>query len=290
MDQAHKLRELINDYSNGEDDVVESDARIIAISSGKGGVGKTNLTVNLGIALSKLGKKVAVIDADLGMANVDVLLGIVPKYTLVNVIRNEKTMAEVMLEGPAGIRILSGGSGAMDLVNLNSKEVSHLIKGFMFLNKEVDYILIDTGAGIGKSVLSFIEAAKDVIMVVTPDPTSITDAYAVIKNINAGDKSIKVIVNRVESNKDGQIVFSKISSAAKKFLDIDIENLGYIYEDKHVKKAVRVQNAFMVTAPHCLASHAIEMLAYNLENNNEFDGEVVTGRFNRFVERLFKFK
>ncbi len=286
MDQAYKLRELINEHSKDESKDTKKDARIIAISSGKGGVGKTNLTVNLGIAISKLGKKVAVIDADLGMANVDVLLGIVPKYTLAHVIRNEKSMADVMIEGPSGIRILSGGSGAMDLINLDEESVTHLIEGLMFLNKQVDYILIDTGAGIGKSVLSFIEAAKDVIMVITPDPTSITDAYAVIKNINSTDKNIKVIVNRVESNKDGQNVFSKISSAAKRFLDVDLENLGYIYEDKNVKKAVRNQNAFMVSAPNCLASHAVEMIAYNLENNNAFDGG--GSRFNRFVERLFR--
>ncbi len=285
MDQAHKLRELISSGLNSDDDS-KKDAKIVAITSGKGGVGKTSLTVNLAIAMSKLGKKVAVIDADLGMANVDVLLGIVPKYTLAHVIRNEKTMSEVMVEGPAGIKILSGGSGAMDLVHLDEQSVLNLIDGLMFLNNEVDYIFIDTGAGIGKSVLSFIEAAEDVIVIVTPDPTSITDAYALIKNINYDEKNVKVIVNRVESNKDGKNVFSKISLATEKFLNIELENLGYIYEDKHVKKSVRSQNAFLISAPHSLASHAVEMLAYNLENNNVFDGQ--PNRFNRFVGRLFR--
>ncbi len=284
MDQAHKLRELINTGLDLDDDS-KNDAKIIAVTSGKGGVGKTSLTVNMAIAMSKLGKKVAVIDADLGMANVDVLLGIVPKYTLAHVIRNEKSMAEVMVEGPAGIKILSGGSGAMDLVNLDEEAVGNLVQGLVFLNNEVDYIFIDTGAGIGQSVLSFIEAAEDVIVVVTPDPTSITDAYALIKNINYKEKKVKIIVNRVESNKDGENVFSKINLAAEKFLDINLENLGYIYEDKHVKKSVRSQNAFLISAPHCLASHALEMLAYNLENNHVFDGG--KKRFSRFVGRLF---
>ncbi len=283
MDQAHKLRQLINASLNSEDS--KKDARIIAVTSGKGGVGKTSLTVNMAIAMSKLGKKVAVIDADLGMANVDVLLGIVPKYTLAHVIRNEKSMSDVMVEGPAGIRILSGGSGAMDLVNLDEESVENLIEGLVFLNSEVDYVFIDTGAGIGKSVISFIEAAEDVIVVITPDPTSITDAYALIKNINYKEKKIKVIVNRVESVKDGKNVFSKISLAAEKFLNLELENLGYIYEDKHVKKSVRSQNAFLISSPHCLASHAVEMLVYNLENNNVFDGQ--TNRFSRFVGRLF---
>ncbi len=221
MDQAQRLREII--YSSKlqrsaskETAPAIRDARIITVSSGKGGVGKTNFTVNLAIALSRLGKNVSIIDADLGLANIDVVLGLVPKFTLSHVIRNEKEIKDIILDGPHGIRVISGGSGVMDLVNLDTEEISRLIESLEFLNDDSDYILIDTGAGLSRSVISFIEAASDVVMVITPDPTSITDAYAVIKNIANEDKNIKVVVNRVDSNKEGQNVFHKLNSAAKK--------------------------------------------------------------------------
>ena len=291
MDQAQRLREII--YSSKlqrsatkEPAPAIRDARIITVSSGKGGVGKTNFTVNLAIALSRLGKNVSIIDADLGLANIDVVLGLVPKFTLSHVIRNEKEIKDIILDGPHGIRVISGGSGVMDLVNLDSEEIARLIESLEFLNDDSDYILIDTGAGLSRSVISFIEAASDVVMVITPDPTSITDAYAVIKNIASEDKNIKVVVNRVDSNKEGQNVFFKLNSAAKKFLNVELDNLGYIYEDNNVKKAVRSQRPFLLEHPNCLASRGVELIAYNIENNKTFAG-TSTG-FTRFIEKLFK--
>jgi len=291
MDQAQRLREII--YSSKLQRSNESeatpairDARIITVSSGKGGVGKTNFTVNLAIALSRLGKSVSIIDADLGLANIDVVLGLVPKYTLSHVIRNEKEIKDIILNGPNGIRVISGGSGVMDLVNLNVEEISRLIESLEFLNDDSDYILIDTGAGLSQSVISFIEAASDVVMVITPDPTSITDAYAVIKNIASEEKSIKVVVNRVDSNKEGQNVFHKLNSAAKKFLNVELDNLGYIYEDSNVKKSVRSQSPFLLEHPNCLASRGVELIAYNIENNKTFTGS--TSGFTKFIEKLFK--
>lgn len=288
MDQAQRLRDIV---SGSKSTIIKKtagnkpDARVITISSGKGGVGKTNFTVNLAIALSKLGNRVTVVDADLGMANIDVLLGLVPRYTLSNVVNREKSMEEVIFKGPNDINIISGGSGIIDLVNLKDAEINQLIEGFTKLNEISDYILIDTGAGMSNSVLSFINAATDVILIITPDPTSITDAYALIKNISDVGKEIKLVINRIDSNKEGQEVFNKLEKVAKKFLNIELRSLGYIYEDNHVKKAVRMQKPFLMNYPNCLASKGLDLIAYNIENNN-LHVDQASG-FSKFINRLF---
>ncbi len=288
MDQAQKLRDIVKDVR--EDELLNStysrDSRIITVSSGKGGVGKTNFTVNLGIALSKQGKRVTIIDADLGLANVDVILGIIPRYTLSHIVRNEKTIEEIMLEGPHGLKVISGGSGMLDLVNLKEDQIDSLIHTFDKLNEISDYILIDTGAGLNNSVLSFIKAASDVVVVITPDPTSITDAYALIKNISEEEKHINLVINRVESAKEGTEVFGKLERAAKKFLKIELNNLGYIYEDNNVKKSVRLQKPFSVEYPNSIATKGIELIAYNLVNK---ENKVATvNKFSVFISKLFR--
>jgi len=291
-DQAQRLRELINN-SRDTKAIVDKlnrtsqkhDARVIAISSGKGGVGKTNITVNLGLALCRLGKKVVIIDADLGLANIDVILGLVPKYNLMHLIKQEKSLEDIIIHGPNGLRIISGGSGIMDLVNLSESEILHLVDMLEALNSSADYILIDTGAGINKSVLSFIDASTEVVMIVTPDPTSITDAYAVIKNIVHTDKKICVIINKAESHKEGHDVFHKVNAATKRFLNLELESLGIILDDVHVKKAVRQQKPFFLSAPNAIASKSIELIAYNLENNSRYIQD--TKPFNVFIKRLF---
>jgi len=297
-DQAEKLRELINStkrdgkpaihlVNNAEDASSDApnDARIITVSSGKGGVGKTNFTVNLGIALAQLGNKVTIIDADLGLANIDVILGLVPKYTLTHVVKDGMQINDILVQGPAGINIVSGGSGVMELVNLEQDKLNALVESFEYMNNDSDFILIDTGAGLSQSVITFINAANEIILVVTPDPTSITDAYAVIKNIAEADKQIKVVINRIDSNKEGLDVFQKINSASKKFLDIEVESLGFIYEDMNVKKAVRKQTPFLISYPNCLASKGIGTIANNIVNDNCYQSNE-TG-FSRFMNRLF---
>ena len=280
MDQAQKLRDIVGEGSN---DV--SDARIITISSGKGGVGKTNFTVNLGIALAKLGKRVTIIDADLGLANVDVLFGIVTKYNLSNVIKGEISVQDSMVKGPYDINIISGGSGIMDLIDLDQNQLEKLIHTLSYFNTISDYILIDTGAGLSKSVLSFVEAASDVVLIITPDPTSITDAYALIKNITNDDqKKIKLIINRVDSNEEGDEVFNKLEQAVTKFLNRELENLGYIFEDSNLKRAVRKQTPLLDAYPRAIASKGIENIAYNLDNNHKYAKS--NNSFKSFLNRL----
>ncbi len=288
MDQAQKLRDIVNDINDIEEkkSKLDIDAKVITISSGKGGVGKTNFTVNLGIALSKLGNRVTIIDADLGLANVDVLLGLIPKYTFSHIINNEKFIEEVMTEGPCGVKIISGGSGIMELANLNGTQIEFLIDSLSRLNEISDYILIDTGAGISQSVLSFVKAATDVILVITPDPTSMTDAYSLIKNIHDEDKQINLVVNRVESSKEGQEVFSKIQRATDKFLGVKLNNLGYIYEDGNVKRAVRIQKAFSIEYPNSIATKGVELIAYNLVNKENKINRV--NKFKLFMNKLLK--
>lgn len=290
-DQAQSLRELIGSFKENKNKVMnintktEKSARVLAITSGKGGVGKTNFTINLGIALSKLDKRVSIIDADLGLGNIDVVLGLIPRFTLANVIRNELSILDTIVKGPNGINIISGGSGIVDLIDLSRDEIENLISNFYLLNQCSDYILIDTGAGINNSVLSFIEASDEVILVVTPEPTSITDAYALIKNIKRDRKSVKLVLNRIESSKEGHDVFKKINSATKKFLNFQVEELGFIYEDSAVRKSVKEQKPFIINFPNSVASKGIESVAYNLLNNQR---ELKNfSSFKRFVNNLF---
>ena len=205
-DQAEKLREIFEKFDNNANidpidnlkNLSKNSARVVTVTSGKGGVGKTNLTINLGIKLSQLGLKVIIIDADLGLSNIDVALGKTPKYNLSDVINYRKGIIEIMEDGPEGIKFISGGSGIQDLIKINKNQLANLLIELGKLDEEADIIFIDTGAGLSDNVLSFIYAAKEIILIATPEPTSITDAYALIKIIAQKDrnKDIKLIINR----------------------------------------------------------------------------------------------
>jgi len=281
-DQAARLREIIKQKRVFDQQSLEQKAlkggttsRIICVTSGKGGVGKTNFTLNLAIALSKQRKRVLIIDADLGLANVDVVLGILPKYSLLDVINGTQSIKDVIVRGPHQVGVIAGGSGLLDLVDMPQERIQQLINQFNELSDLADIILIDTGAGLSKSVLSFVMAAQEVVIVCTPEPTAITDAYAMIKTIGLGDrgKRIKLLINRVESMNEGKITFEKLQNATKKFLNVHIEKLGYLTEDIHVSRSVKLQTPFLMQYPNSPVSKNIEMIANKLTNEGSPNNE-----------------
>ncbi len=255
MDQADKLREKVEMLN----DRVPS-SRVITVTSGKGGVGKTSISVNLALQLKEQGKNVVILDADFGLANVEVMLGIRPQYNLVDLIYNNKTIEEIITEGPMGIGFISGGSGVQDLVNLDKERIKKLIAKLVKLDSLYDVIIIDTGAGIADSVIEFVLSSPEVLLVVTPEPTSITDAYSLLKAVNRKkdfkreQKSIKVIANRVENGEEGQEIYNKISIVFSKFLNIQLEYIGYIPLDKKIANAVIEQKPVSLSAPNSEAA------------------------------------
>ena len=232
-----------------------ADVRVVAITSGKGGVGKTNIAVNLAIALRDKGYRVLVIDADLGMANVDVMLGTSSRRHLLDLLRPEVKLDDVIVETPHGVQYISGGSGIEKALEYDRAEKLLLQQKLADCAARADVILVDTGAGLGRNVMDFILAADEVILVTTPEPTSLTDAYAVMKaySIYAAQKNLRLVINRVYEPKESREVALKLQRAAEKFLHMPVDCLGYVFEDASVTKAVRRQRL-----PH-LRPHAALM-------------------------------
>lgn len=251
MDQADKLRKKVELLK----EQVPS-ARVIAVTSGKGGVGKTSISVNLALQFCNQGKKVVILDADFGLSNVEVMLGIRPQYNMADLIFNNKSIEEIITEGPQGIGFISGGSGVQDLVNLDKERIKKLIAKLVKLDSLYDVVIVDTGAGISDSVIEFVLSSPEVLLVVTPEPTSITDAYSLLKAVNRKkdfnreQKSIKVITNRVSGQDEGQEIYNKISIVVSKFLNIQLEYLGYIPYDRKIADAVIDQTPFSLSNPN----------------------------------------
>ena len=242
MDQATQLRNIIKQNQQ------RPLARVITVTSGKGGVGKTSISVNLAIQLQKMGNRVVILDADFGLANIEVMLGIRPKYNLADLIFKGKSIQEIITPGPLGVGFISGGSGIQELANLNTDQIQMMLQKLCELDEIADVIIVDTGAGISESVLGFVTSSSEVFLVVTPEPTSITDAYALLKtldkrlDVQKQDLSIKMISNRVEGTTQGQNLFQKLSTVVNEFLSIKLEYLGAVPQDSHLLKAVLEQN------------------------------------------------
>lgn len=275
MDQAANLRKMANQVrgpkpqptliGGGSAPLSEQSAHFIAIASGKGGVGKTNFAINLGILLAKAGKRVLIMDMDLGLANVNVILGMIPKFNLYHVIKGQKKMSEIISESPYGVRIIAGASGFSKLADLAEEERTRFMDEISGIS-DYDYVIIDTGAGVSRNVLSFVLAADEAIIITTPEPTAITDAYGIIKAISTevGQSIIKLVVNCVSSVSDGRQVAERVIGIAGQFLNIRVENLGFIYYDQAVLASVMKQKPYVLAEPASRATECIDHIARKL--------------------------
>ncbi len=273
MDQASTLRQMVQGQRKPEprQRSAPSHMRVIAVTSGKGGVGKTNTVLNLALALSERNRKVLLLDADMGLANVDVLLGLTPRYTLEHVLDGRKDIMEVVLEGPRGLKILPSGSGIGELSELSFDEQRRLFAGMRRIDEEVDYLFIDTGAGISSNVLRFNASANEVVVVANPEPTSITDAYALMKllAIKYHIRDFGLIANAVSSEQDGHAVFDRLNRVCGQFLRVNLSYLGSVPFDQSVRKAVRQQRPLLDLYPNAPSSRGLQRIAALIDQNGK---------------------
>ena len=263
---------------------------VIAITSGKGGVGKTTFTINLAISMAQTGKRVFIIDADLGTANVDILLNLQPKFNLNHVVNREKELLDIIVHGPGGIFVVPGGSGLQNLANMEQWQFNRLLTGLQSLEQYADIILIDTGAGLSKNVINFALSANKIIILTTPEPHAITDAYAIMKVLDEQrDKpSPYLVLNRVESAKEYDAVSEKILHVVDRFLDLKIQPLGYILEDPAVPKSNRKLEPFMLHYPDAPASRCINAIGAKLLSPEKEALSIPTGyNFFNKIKELF---
>ena len=262
--------------------------RVISFTSGKGGVGKTSTVVNVALALAEAQNNVLLIDADLGLANIDVLLGVKPSYTLEDLFEGRRTLEEIMIPGPNGIRIIPAASGVESMVNLDSSRQMLLMQALSALPYTFDYVLIDTGAGIGIDVLYFNAAASEIVCIVTPEPTSLTDAYALIKVLSTqyGEEEINILVNNVSSEAESKQTFLRLYKAVERFLHVKLNYLGFVPADSSVREAVQSQRALLELFPSSPAGLAISALARRMDA--QFHELRIKGGMQFFFEQLLE--
>lgn len=301
MDQATSLRKIVDkkaseikkqvSVSTSHRIIGEGSPRVIAVTSGKGGVGKTNIVGNLAIAFTRLGKKVLVLDADLGLANIDIIFGVHPVYNIGHVLSGEKELSEIIVEGPEGIKIIPAGSGFIDLTHLTEGQKLNLLSEFDELDDVLDIFLIDTGAGISSNVIYFNLAADECIIVATSEPTSVTDAYAMMKVMfqHHGTKYFKLLVNMVKNAGEAKLVHLNLSQVSDRFLNgVMIDYVGYIPSDDLVKIAVQNRRTFMDLYPTATLSKKFEQIAVSiLEAPRRSDSN---GNIKFFLKRFIDYK
>jgi flagellar biosynthesis protein FlhG len=295
VDQASSLRKIVRDRAtrHGEGGSVADGAgpRVIAVTSGKGGVGKTNVVGNLALSMADMGKKVLILDADLGLANIDIIFGVHPEFNIGHVLNGEKQLPDIMVKGPSGIRIIPAGSGFVNLTHLTDGEKLCLLSEFEALEEDFDYFLIDTGAGISTNVTYFNLAADECIVVVTPEPTSVTDAYAMIKVMNTqyGEKRFKLLMNMVKDEREAKAVFLNLIQVADQYLSgVVLEYCGYLPRDEKIPAAVRQRKPFVTLYPKAIASIMIRKIARQLEETpRRFDAN---GNIKFFVKRYMELR
>ncbi|HOF04116.1 MAG TPA: MinD/ParA family protein [Syntrophales bacterium] len=275
MDQATTLRELVNNKTNDRSqmemkrrDKRHRSIRVIAITSGKGGVGKTNIAVNLAYALAVMNRKVMVMDADMGLANIDLVLGLTPKYNLYHVLKGEKSLKDIIVKGPQGITVLPAASGIEEMADLSKGYKLTLLDELNALEERPDFMLVDTAAGIAGNVTYFNLAAKEIVVVTSPEPTSMTDAYALMKILFQGyaRKRFRLIINMVKNQAEAMEVFHRLRHAMDHFLSLQIELLGYVVYDEKFKEVIKRQKALMELYPHSPAAKCLYNIAAKVCN------------------------
>jgi len=279
MDQAQGLRQIKN----------QKPVQVIAVTSGKGGVGKSNITVNLAVSLAQQGQNVLLMDADLGLANIDVLLGLSPGYNLSHVINGECSLEDTIIEGPEGIKIIPASSGTRSMSDLSPAENAGIIRAFSELTTPIDTLLIDTAAGLSESVVSYIRASREVIVVVCDEPASITDAYAMIKVMNRdfGVQRFHILANQAHSIQQGRELYMKLSRVADKYLDATLDFIGSIPYDDYLKKSVQKQKCVIQNYPRSPASMAFRKLSQKVQSWPT--PQTMEGHLEFFIERLINF-
>lgn len=260
--------------------------RVYAVASGKGGVGKTNAAINMGISLTQLGHRVALLDADMGLANVDVLLGLHPTFNLSHVLSGERTLDEIMVTAPGGLKIIPASSGIQKMTELSSLEQAAIIRAFGSVDEEIDVLIVDSAAGISSSVVTFARACQEVIVVVCDEPTSLTDAYAFIKLLNRdhGLYRFQVLTNRVRSNEQGHGLFNKLLRVTDRYLDVSLDFLGAVPEDDYLRQAVQKQCSVVHAFPGSPSAKAFKNVARKTELWPVAD--TPGGQLEFFIERI----
>lgn len=314
MDQAERLRSIVkqNSVNTSEQEekvsenemfaeaikegVLEKKARVITVTSGKGGVGKSSVSINLAIQLKKRGKSVIIFDADFGLANIEVMFGSVPKYNLSDVIFRGRDIKDVIVSGPLDVGFISGGSGINGLGNMTKEQVMYLVEKLKELEAMADVIIIDTGAGISDSVIEFVLSSEEILLVTTPEPTSITDSYALLKTLNARAGSeldgmcVKLIANRVSGEEEAKNLYNKLNVVVNKFLKLNLEFLGMVPWDTNMSKSVMQQKPISILYPSSEGARAVSRLADELlgENNSDEYSERKKKGIAAAIVKMFK--